>query len=398
MTPLLLLLLAATPNFLNVPEPAPLTLLASRNGGGTYTLPAGNPVVTGTTITVQWANSTMPDIGTELSDSLSRSGKGGMLSQLALVNGTVLVPSLSWSSQTNTGLYRATTSDIRFSLAGADAFRITTTANFLYGPGASPSLTGTYVGVGLVSGAATASSSQGCTNCGIIGVGGASGGQGIFGLSGASSASAAIQGNSLGTGTAVTGLALGTSGAGVSGSGAGSSPGGNFTGGGTNGTGVSGTGGATNGVGVTGQGTGTAAGGSFTGGGTNGTGVLGTGIGNAAGGDFTSASGPAVVTRTGGLQIGPTGTSISASYRGTVSWSPAAIAQGAAIGNNLTVTGAVVGAECALSVPSWSPINGLTFSCYVSAPNQCTIEITNCGICASITPPNGTYGCRVWNP
>src|SRR5258708_12896701 len=204
MTPLLLLLLAATPNVLNVTEAGAVKLVGSRNGGGTYTLPAGNPVVTGTTITVQWANSTMPDIGTELSDSLSRSGKGGMLSQLALVNGTVLVPSLSWSSQTNTGLYRATTSDIRFSLAGADAFRITTTANFLYGPGAWPSLTGTYVGVGLVSGAATASSSQGCTNCGIIGVGGASGGQGVFCPSGGARSPGALQGAALRCGHACT--------------------------------------------------------------------------------------------------------------------------------------------------------------------------------------------------
>ncbi|CAB5217704.1 hypothetical protein UFOVP202_1, partial [uncultured Caudovirales phage] len=28
----------------------------SRNGSGTYNLPAGNPVVTGTTITSSWAN------------------------------------------------------------------------------------------------------------------------------------------------------------------------------------------------------------------------------------------------------------------------------------------------------------------------------------------------------
>jgi hypothetical protein len=31
----------------------------SRNASGTYTLPAGNPVVSGTDITVTWGNTTM---------------------------------------------------------------------------------------------------------------------------------------------------------------------------------------------------------------------------------------------------------------------------------------------------------------------------------------------------
>ena len=34
----------------------------SRNGSGTYTLPAGNPVVTGTAITSSWANTSLSDI------------------------------------------------------------------------------------------------------------------------------------------------------------------------------------------------------------------------------------------------------------------------------------------------------------------------------------------------
>ena len=41
---------------------------------GIYNLPAGNPVVTGTTIAVSWANSTMPDIGAALTDSWCRDG------------------------------------------------------------------------------------------------------------------------------------------------------------------------------------------------------------------------------------------------------------------------------------------------------------------------------------
>ncbi len=54
----------------------------SRNNTGTYALPTGNPVQFGTLISPIWANSTLNDIATALSDSLSRSGKGGMTAPL----------------------------------------------------------------------------------------------------------------------------------------------------------------------------------------------------------------------------------------------------------------------------------------------------------------------------
>jgi hypothetical protein len=47
----------------------------SRNGTGTYTLPAGNPVVTGTTISSTWANNTLTDIATALTGSLAADGQ-----------------------------------------------------------------------------------------------------------------------------------------------------------------------------------------------------------------------------------------------------------------------------------------------------------------------------------
>ena len=47
----------------------------SRNGSGTYTLPAGNPVVTGTTISSSWANNTLADIATALTGSLASDGQ-----------------------------------------------------------------------------------------------------------------------------------------------------------------------------------------------------------------------------------------------------------------------------------------------------------------------------------
>jgi len=47
----------------------------ARNGSGTYNLPAGNPVVTGTTISSTWANSTLSDISTALTGSIASDGQ-----------------------------------------------------------------------------------------------------------------------------------------------------------------------------------------------------------------------------------------------------------------------------------------------------------------------------------
>jgi hypothetical protein len=46
-----------------------------RNGSGTYSLPIGNPVVTGTTISSTWANNTLTDISNALTGSLSADGQ-----------------------------------------------------------------------------------------------------------------------------------------------------------------------------------------------------------------------------------------------------------------------------------------------------------------------------------
>ena len=47
----------------------------SRNGSGTYTLPVGNPVVTGTTISSTWANNTLGDIQSALTGSVASDGQ-----------------------------------------------------------------------------------------------------------------------------------------------------------------------------------------------------------------------------------------------------------------------------------------------------------------------------------
>ena len=55
----------------------------SRNGSGTYNLPAGvNPVVTGTSIASNWANTTLNDIAGALTGSLAADGQTPMTGNL----------------------------------------------------------------------------------------------------------------------------------------------------------------------------------------------------------------------------------------------------------------------------------------------------------------------------
>ena len=54
----------------------------SRNGSGVYNLPAGNPVVTGTSISSTWANTTLADISTALTGSVASDGQTPMTGSL----------------------------------------------------------------------------------------------------------------------------------------------------------------------------------------------------------------------------------------------------------------------------------------------------------------------------
>lgn len=56
----------------------------ARNGAGTYNLPIGNPVTTGTTISSTWANSTLTDIATALTGSISSDGQTAVSANLPM--------------------------------------------------------------------------------------------------------------------------------------------------------------------------------------------------------------------------------------------------------------------------------------------------------------------------
>lgn len=61
----------------------------SRNGSGTYSLPAGNPVVTGTTITSSWANTTMQNIADALTQSVASDGQTPMTGPLNMATNNI---------------------------------------------------------------------------------------------------------------------------------------------------------------------------------------------------------------------------------------------------------------------------------------------------------------------
>lgn len=92
-----------------------------RNSSGNYTLPAGNPVVPNTLIETTWANPTMSDIASSITDSLDRYGRGGMLAQLKLADGTPVQPAFAFNAESSTGLFRQAAGVLAFSILGVTA-------------------------------------------------------------------------------------------------------------------------------------------------------------------------------------------------------------------------------------------------------------------------------------
>ena len=144
----------------------------SRNGSGTYTLPAGNPVVTGTTISSTWANSTLTNIASALTDSLAADGQttatgnlkmgnnritglangiaatdaasitqvtsavaitGGTIGGVTFAAGSVSAPAIAPTGDTNTGIFFPSADTIAFSEGGAEAMRINPSGDLLVG-------------------------------------------------------------------------------------------------------------------------------------------------------------------------------------------------------------------------------------------------------------------------
>lgn len=97
----------------------------ARNVNGEYNLPVGNPAIQGTIISSDMFNRTMEDIRDALSDSLSRSGLGGMLDVFLGIDGAVLNPSFAFINSPSSGMSYSTTQDsVSISVGGVEAIRV----------------------------------------------------------------------------------------------------------------------------------------------------------------------------------------------------------------------------------------------------------------------------------
>lgn len=102
-----------------------------RDANGNFSLyQPGNPVATGTVIESAWANSTLEDIAAEITDSLSRSGKGGLTGPFKIVDKEGNIPGLAFSAEPTSGLKRQGTADVRMQVDGVDAMQFGTTAQY----------------------------------------------------------------------------------------------------------------------------------------------------------------------------------------------------------------------------------------------------------------------------
>ena len=91
-----------------------------RNGSGTYALPSGNPVTSGTTISSTTHNSTNTDIATALTDSIDKDGQTVITGAIDH-NGNEIILDVDG----DTSIHASTDDQIDIKVAGADDFVIT---------------------------------------------------------------------------------------------------------------------------------------------------------------------------------------------------------------------------------------------------------------------------------
>jgi hypothetical protein len=88
-----------------------------RDAAGNYTLPLPD-VVAGNTILANTENTTDHDIATELTNSLDRNGRGGMLAPFKIADGTAVAPGLGFLNDPDNGIYRIGADDWGVAAAG----------------------------------------------------------------------------------------------------------------------------------------------------------------------------------------------------------------------------------------------------------------------------------------
>ena len=109
------------------------------NGSGTFTLVAGNPVVTGTTISSTVHNNTNNDFATGLSTAITKDGQTTLTANIPFagfaatnvrvrsIDGLVGTPGLTFENDTDCGFYRIGANNIGMALNGAKVMDFSTT-------------------------------------------------------------------------------------------------------------------------------------------------------------------------------------------------------------------------------------------------------------------------------
>jgi hypothetical protein len=219
-----------------------------RDSGGNYTLPNAS-FVNGTVISSSVMNSNFSDLSSEISSSLDRSGRGGMLARWRGVDGTSALPAYSFTAETTVGMYRAGTGDVRVSNNGTDWQKWSNTEvrvyqAFVAEKGATLTQSTSNTAALTATGNGTAAgvvATGGSTGNGVTGTGGATSGYGVRGVGTGNTAGVRGEGQGTGAGGSFVG---GATGDGLTGTGGGSGKtGGVFTGGagGTGAIGIAGT-------------------------------------------------------------------------------------------------------------------------------------------------------------
>lgn len=91
-----------------------------RDGSGIFTLPPGNPVVSGSIIESAWANNTMADLAAQLNNVLTRDGLLNPTAPVRFPDGSAVSPAFTFVNQTNLGLYRKSSGVIGVSILGVE--------------------------------------------------------------------------------------------------------------------------------------------------------------------------------------------------------------------------------------------------------------------------------------
>lgn len=113
----------------------------SRNGTGTYNLPIGNPVVPNTTISSTWANNTLSDIASALTQSVASDGQTPMTGDLNL-NGNDIINAGSAVFSGNVEVNNATVNGSAYIADKLGVGTLTPTSQIeVVGTGRSPTIT-----------------------------------------------------------------------------------------------------------------------------------------------------------------------------------------------------------------------------------------------------------------